>query len=215
MFPSLGIDTWKEETLSVLAAKILNISPKPFILIDGKGGSGKTSFALKLANIFSANIVATDDICWWADPIHWDDEMLNGIVKPWFNGKKIAYTPSGWIKKNRPGCIKVNPNKALIIEGSGACRNTLRKMATYSVWIDTEPDVCRLRVIQRDLANGENGGTLKSVTEFTDWWDSVVDPFLLKEKAWEYANVIINGSHSDLSYTTLLIHHPDNRINYS
>jgi deoxyadenosine/deoxycytidine kinase len=76
MFPSLKIDTWEKESLSALTAKILNITPKPLILIDGKGGSGKTSVANKLAVLLNANIVSTDDVCWCADPIHWDGEML-------------------------------------------------------------------------------------------------------------------------------------------
>ena len=210
MLPSLGIDTWKEEPLSVLIAKIIGISPTPLILVDGKGGCGKTSFAAKLADVMNANIVSTDDVCWNADPIHWDNEMLNSIVHPWLNGQNVSYSPSGWVKENRVGFIKVDSNKALIIEGNGACRKTLRKVASYSIWIDTEPDVSRARVIERDLANGENGGTLESVTAFTDWWDSVVDPFLLEEEAWKHVNIIVSGSSSDSSYNTLLVHSPNN-----
>ena len=183
MLPSLGIDKWKEKTMSNLKVEILGITPKPLILVDGKGGSGKTSFALKLANILNANIVSTDDLSWCADPIHWDGEMLDGIVYPWLGGKNTAYTPSGWVNNNRSGFIEVDSSKALIIEGSGVCRKKLRENATYSIWVDTEPDIARTRVIQRDFANGENGGTLESVTKFTDWWDSVVDPFLLEEEA--------------------------------
>jgi len=199
MLPSLGIDTWKKENPSVLAAKILEAAPRPLVLIDGKGGSGKTSFAVKLAGILNADIVSTDDVCWCADPIHWDGEMLSGIIQPWLSGKDVSYTPSGWVKENRAGAIEVDSSKALIIEGSGACRKALREVASYSIWIDTEPDTARERVIQRDLANGENGGTLESVTEFTDWWDSVVDPFLLEEAAWKYVNIIVSGSQPDLN----------------
>ena len=72
MLKPLGIDTWKEESLSFLAEEILGVSPKPLILVDGKGGSGKTSFAAKLADKLNANLVSSDDVAWWADPIHWD-----------------------------------------------------------------------------------------------------------------------------------------------
>ena len=210
MLPPLGIDTWKEAALANLVVEILSITPKPLILIDGKGGSGKTSLAAKLLDILKANLVSTDDVCWCADPIHWDGEMLDGIVHPWLDGKNVAYRPSGWVKENRSGFIKVDSSKALIIEGSGACRKTLREVASYSIWVDTEPNIARMRVIQRDLANGENGGTLESVTAFTDWWDSVVDSFLLEEKAWKYADIIVSGSQSDKSSNNLLVHVPDN-----
>jgi len=204
------IDTWKEESVAVLAGRILNISPKPLVFIDGKGGSGKTSFAAKLAAAMNANIVSTDDVAWWLDPIHWDDELLNGIIQPWLNGENAAYTPSGWIKKNRDGFITADSDKALIVEGSGACRKRLRQLATFSVWIDTDPQICRERVIQRDLANGENGGTLESVTEFTDWFDSVIDPFLAEEEPWKYVTAIVSGIQSDLNSDTIMIHVPRN-----
>jgi len=208
MLTPLGIDTWKEETLSALAEKILNISEKPLVLIDGKGGSGKTSFAIKLADMLNADKVSTDDVAWWLDPIQWDGELLDGIIQPWQNGNNVSYTPSGWIKKNRKGVIAVDSSKALIIEGCGACRKTLRNVATYSVWIDTDPHLAKERVILRDLANGENGGTRESVTTFTDWFDSIIDPFLAEEEAWKYTNVIVSGTQSDLSSNALFIYYP-------
>lgn len=208
MFPSLKIGMWEKEALSTLTAKILNIAPKPLILIDGDGGSGKTTLSTRFGTLLNANLVSTDDVCWCADPIHWDGEMLNGIITPWQNGENVTYTPSGWIKEKRSGFIEVDSSKALIIEGMGACRKTLRDVAAYSIWVDTEPNIAKERVIQRDLANGDNGGTLESVTAFTDWWDSLVHPFLLEEEAWKYADVIVSGSHSDLSSNMVLIHYP-------
>ena len=197
MLPSLGIDTWKVEKLSSIAAKVLEVSPKPLILIDGNGGSGKTTLAKRLVDIFDANLVSTDDICWNIDPIDWDGEMLDGIVHPWRDGKNVAYRPSGWIKENRSGSIEVNPDKALVIEGMGICRKTLREFATYSIWVDSESDAARMRVIQRDLAAGENGGTFESVAQFTDWWDSLLHPFFLKEEPWKYVDIIVSGSQRD------------------
>ena len=205
MLPSLEITQWKEESLSALAEKILKIAPRPLVLVDGKGGSGKTSFAVKLAAILNANLVSTDDVAWWLDPIHWDDELLNGIILPWLDEKNVEYTPSGWLKKNREGFIAVAPSKPLVIEGCGACRKNLRELATYSVWIDTDPILARERVIQRDLAAGENGGTLESVTKSTDWFDSIIDPFLLEEQAWKHVNLIVSGTSSDLSYGSITV----------
>ncbi|MCL2188353.1 MAG: hypothetical protein FWC16_07580 [Defluviitaleaceae bacterium] len=205
MLKPLGIDTWKEESLSSLAEKILSISPKPLVLVDGKGGSGKTSFAVKLGGLLNANLVASDDVAWWADPIHWDGELNEGIIQPWRLGENVEYIPSGWVKKSRKGCIAVDANKALIVEGSGACRKTLRNVASFSIWVDADPSIARARVIRRDLANGENGGTLESVTAFTDHWDAIVDPFLAEEEAWKYVNAIISGTQSDLNADRLLI----------
>ena len=198
MFPSLEINSWAEESLSSLTTNILNIASKPLVLIDGIAGSGKTTLSVKIAGILNANLVHSDDVGWCADPIHWDVEMFDGIVNPWLDKKNVAYRPTGWIKENRPGSIDVDPNKALIIEGMGASRKTLRAIATFSIWVDAEPEIARNRVIQRDITNGENGGTLESVTQFADWWDSLVVPFLLEEKSWKHVDIIVSGIQSDL-----------------
>ncbi|MDR0495642.1 MAG: hypothetical protein LBG95_08470 [Treponema sp.] len=188
--------------------RISNIAPKPLILIDGIGGSGKTSLAVKIAEVVNANLVHSDDVCWNADPIHWDGEMLDGIINPWLKKNIVTYRPSGWIKMSRPGCIDVDPNKALIIEGMGASRKTLRAVASYSIWVDAEPEIARTRLVQRDLANGVDGGTIESITQFADWWDSLLIPFLLKEKSWKYVDVIISGSSSDFISNNFMIHVP-------
>lgn len=208
MLPSLSINSWTEESLFNIAAKMSKDVSNSLILIDGVAGSGKTTLATKLVPILNANLVHTDDVSWCADPIHWDEEMLTNIINPWLNKEDISYRPTGWIKENRPGAIEVNPNKALIIEGMGACRKTLRAIAAYSIWVDTEPETARARVVQRDLANGENGGTVESITQFANWWDSLLIPLFLEEEAWKYVDVIVNGSQLDLTSNNIMIHIP-------
>lgn len=82
----------------------------------------------------------------------------------------------------------------------------MRAAAEYLIWVDTEPETARARVVQRDLANGENGGTVESVTEFADWWDSLLMPLFLEEEPWKYADIIVSGSRSDLISDKLMIH---------
>lgn len=208
MLPSLEINTWSKESMSNFIANITNHETRPLILIDGAAGSGKTTLAAKLADMLNANLVHTDDVSWCADPIHWDGEMLSGIIVPWLSGKNVSYKPTGWIQENRPGSIEVDSRRALIIEGMGAGRKTLRDAAAYSIWVDTEPETARSRVVRRDLANGENGGTVESVTEFADWWDSLLVPLFLEEESWKYVDVIVSGLLSDLDSDNLMIHIP-------
>lgn len=90
----------------------------------------------------------------------------------------------------------------------GASRKTLRAIATYSIWVDIEPEAARARVVHRDFANGENGGTIESITDFANWWDSLLIPLLLEEKSWKYVDIIVSGSRSDLISNNLMIHVP-------
>ena len=152
--PPLEINAWSEKSLYNLALEISEITQRLLILVDGIAGSGKTTLAEKLARELNADIIHTDDVSWNADPVHWDGEMLDCIVTPWLNGNKIAYRPTGWVKENRTGTIDIDPNKALIIEGMGASRKSLREFAAYSIWVDTEPLIARKRAVQRDIAAG-------------------------------------------------------------
>ena len=197
LFPSLGFETWNEISIINLVTEIIKISTRPLILIDGIAGSGKTTLAISLGDILKADIVSTDDVCWCADIINWDEEMLKGIIYPWLEVKYVSYKPSGWIKENRQGFIEVDAKKPLIIEGMGACRKEMREVASYSIWIDTESDIARSRLISRDLPAGVNGETIESIIKFADWWDSMMHPFLIKEEPWKYTNIIINGFLSD------------------
>lgn len=212
LLPSLKIDSWTETSLSDLAETISEQAPGPLILIDGAAGSGKTTLAKALAELLHANLVHSDDVSWCADPVRWDEEMLTGIVNPWLDGRKVTYRPSGWIKENRQGSIDVDPDRALIIEGMGAGRKTLRTAAACSVWVDAEPKIARARVVQRDLANGENGGTVESVTEFADWWDSLVTPLFEEEEPWKYADIIVNGSQEGFTPEHLMVHISENHL---
>lgn len=192
--PSLGITDWDQVSLPNLVEKITSKSPKPLILIDGAAGSGKTTLAKILAERLQANLVLTDELCWNADPVQWDGEMLDNIILPWQAGNDVTYRPTGWVKENRLGSLDVDPDKALIIEGMGAIRKTLREKATFSIWVDVEPGLARARVIERDLASGADGGTVESITGFADWWDSLLNPLFIEEKPWEFADVIISGA---------------------
>ena len=204
--PSLEIDSWTYESLSSIVKKILNINQKPLVLIDGVAGSGKTTLAVIITDIINANLVHTDDVCWNTDPIHYDGEMLDGIINPWLNGNNVSYKPTGWIKENRIGSIEIDPNKALVIEGIGVCRKTLREVGTYSIWLDIELEFARNRLVRRDIASGADGGTLESITKFADWLDSLLIPFLIEEKPWKYVNLIVSGSESDLVSNNFLVH---------
>lgn len=206
LLPPLEISAWTEASLSSLLEHTSD--HLPLILIDGAAGSGKTTLAAKLAALWNAGLIHTDDISWCADPIRWDEELLTGIIAPWRGGKRVSFRPTGWIRENRPGSIDVDPEKALIIEGMGACRRTLRTAASRSIWVDTAPEVARARVVQRDLSRGENGGTVASIVAFADWWDSLLNPLFLEEEPWKYVDVIVDGSRFASASDHIMVHTP-------
>jgi hypothetical protein len=147
-------------------------------------------------------LVAVDDVSWWLHPLNWADAMLDGVVGPWLAGQNVDYRPPGWVEKGRPGSIKATaaalgePGQPvvniLVIEGMAAARSDLASMASYIIWINTDPQVARDRLIARDLELGENGGTLDGVTQFTEAYDATIAPLYARERPWERADLVVN-----------------------
>ena len=206
LLPSLNIGAWKDSTIDALISEIMSLAPCPLILIDGAGGSGKSTLANIISKKLEANLVHTDDVCWYGDIIDWDQEVIHGIIEPWRSRENVSYRPSGWVLKNRSGAIKINPLKPLIIEGMGADRKTLLNLADYSIWVETEPETARERLILRDIETGENGGTRESSIEFANWFDSQLTPFLLEESPWDNVNIIVNGMNLDNIKEEIQVH---------
>jgi len=174
---------------------------RAIVLIDGISGSGKSTFAGRLANaIPGAAIVGVDDISWWLHPVNWVAEMFAGVINPWLAGQDIDYRPPGWVAKNRPGSVIAKADKRtnsepsiLVIEGVGAARSELAPYASFIVWVNTDPQFAEDRRIERDLATGVNGSTREQVVEFEKDWMSNEVPLHLQEKPWERANLIVEG----------------------
>ena len=96
MLPSLKIDSWTEEALSDLTAKISDNKVKSLILIDGAAGSGKTTLAVKIAERLHANLVHTDDVLLDPGPL----EKRRRINQP-AGKKRIVREPSRLIRIRR------------------------------------------------------------------------------------------------------------------
>ena len=59
--------------LAVRVRALLPAQNHTLILVDGRSGSGKSTFAERLARPLDAAVVHSDDIAWHHDPIRWAD----------------------------------------------------------------------------------------------------------------------------------------------
>ena len=194
MLPSLGLSAGEVVSPQAVAQTILARTARPLVLVDGVGGSGKTTLARTLAAVMGAGLVHTDDVAWWSDPLAWDQELIAGVLDPWRAGRTVRYRPSGWVSKNRIGHVYADGQAPLVVEGMGVIRDTLRPLAGFLVWVETDGRTAHERVVARDLASGENGGTVQSVTAMTNDWDALVIPFMREQAAWKHADLIVDGT---------------------
>ena len=100
--PDLG--PWR----AVDDAELLALVGRPsLVLVDGRGGGGKTTFSSRLAGLLGAGLVHTDDVAWEYSRFGWDDLLVGGVIGPWRGGGGVSYRPPGWAAHDRPGAVEV------------------------------------------------------------------------------------------------------------
>lgn len=167
-----------------------NPHDRPWILaIDGRSGSGKTTLADTVHRSVPASMVVyTDDVAWHHSFFDWSDLLVEGILQPLHTGAAVRYQPPGWGTHGRQGAIEVAAGLELVIvEGVGASRTELQPWIDRSVWVQSDLDEAERRGIARD------GGTEDARNFWHEWMAQEVD-FLQRQRPWERAVAIVNGT---------------------
>ena len=173
---------------------------RSLVLVDGRSGGGKTTTATRIAALLEAAVVHTDDVAWHLHPTQWADELIAGVIEPWSKGEHVSFRPPGWIAKDRPGSIEVEPSDVLVIEGVGAGRHDLAELAgviepgvgVFAVWVQSDLDEARRRGVARDVV--QEGRTPEEAEAFWDAWALDEDPFLAAERPWARAGLVVCGT---------------------
>jgi uridine kinase len=165
------------------------------VVVDGRSGAGKSTFAGLLARLRGATVVSTDDVAWQLHPTRWAQELLDGVVLPWSRGEAVRYRPAAWDRLDREGAIVVPAAAELVVEGVGAGRHELAAYAQLAVWVRSDAAEARRRGIERDIVLGR---TPAEAERFWDEWAGHEEPFLERERPWERAGLVVDGTAPDL-----------------
>ncbi|WP_442600703.1 uridine kinase family protein [Paenibacillus sp. KN14-4R] len=188
------------ELCKVILAGSLN---KKLLLvgIDGCGGAGKSTFAMKLKNQLGLDkpitIVHMDDFYFPSEQrkgmrgpdligIDFDwRRLFDQVIKPLSSGEEGYYQRYDWNEDKLLVWHRV-PLGVVIIEGVYTLRNELYDYYDYTIWIETDHGIRLTRGIERD---GE---------KMRDMWENVWMPaeqrYVEIEKPNKKADLIINGT---------------------
>ena len=166
--------------------------------VDGRSGSGKSTFAANLATVApGVAIVHTDDVAWHHSFFDWDELLVDGVLAPVrHQGPPVAYRPPAWDARGRAGSIDVpSGTRVLVVEGVGACRERLHPWFDATVWIQCDPELAYRRVVAR----GDDP------VEFVDEWTARELPFLAHDRPWARATLVVSGQSASLAGERVLI----------
>jgi uridine kinase len=172
------------QTFAQLAQEIRRLEIPTILAVDGRGASGKTTFAARLARVLNASVVHSDDVAWHHSFFDWWPLMLEQIIMPFRAGKAIDWKPESWTTRGREGSIIVPKSSILILEGVGVSRRELSDWVSLPIWIETDLQIAEARGLERD---GPEGRDL--------WfeWQAHERPFLERDQPWIRAKIIIDG----------------------
>ncbi len=188
---------WEAWPVARLAEEVAAVAPRvpAVVAVDGRGASGKSTLADRLATLLpGAAVVHTDDVAWHHSFFGWADLMLTGVLEPALAGRPVAFRPAAWEDRGRPGTIEVpGGTRFLILEGAGASRRELDAVLSFRIWVQSDFFEAERRGIERDVAQGVNGDEHQSLAFWHRWMAEEI-PFFATDRPWERAELVVNGS---------------------
>ncbi|MFF8033173.1 MULTISPECIES: uridine kinase [unclassified Streptomyces] len=124
-----------------LAAQIRRLGPScgpvRLVGVDGHAGSGKSTFAGRLARALDdAPVVRLDDIASHEEPFSWTGRLLNQVIEPLGRGGTAHYSPYDWSTRRFGPPRPLPPAPVIVVEGVGAGRRALRPYLALLLWMD-------------------------------------------------------------------------------
>ncbi|WP_128772720.1 uridine kinase family protein [Actinomyces oricola] len=194
-----AVTNWKTTALNELFAHLLALAGTPtgrpaIVAVDGRGAAGKTTLAGALVSaVPGTQVVHVDDLDWNEPLYQWDHVLVAALTELHTTGA-LDYVPPAWRPHGRSGSVVVQAGTPLVVvEGTGASMRAVTDLLDACVWVQTDDQVAEDRGIQRDIAEGVNGGVEDTVA-FWHWWMAGERRFFAADRPWERADVIVSGA---------------------
>ena len=159
----------------------------PIILIDGRAGSGKSTFAESLQQqLFrddesAPRVIHMDNIFeGWDGLALGSDYMVRFILQPLARRETASWQDWSWVKNQRSSWREFSGGTPLIVEGCGSLTERSKEHADISIWLEASEKVRRERWIQRE----------RHLEKF-DFWAAQELDFYAREKSLSLADLVI------------------------
>ena len=159
----------------------------PIVLIDGKAGSGKSTFAEALQQqLFrdgesAPRVIHMDNIFeGWDGLALGSDYMVRFILQPLARKETASWQDWSWVRNERSSWREFSGGTPLIVEGCGSLTERSKEHAGISIWLEASEETRRERWIQRE----------RHLEKF-DFWAAQELDFYAREKSQSLADLVI------------------------
>jgi len=159
----------------------------PIVLIDGRAGSGKSTFAETLQQqLFrdgesAPRVIHMDNIFeGWEGLALGSDYMVRFILQPLARRETASWQDWSWVKNQRSSWREFSGGTPLIVEGCGSLTERSKEHADISIWLEASEETRRERWIQRE----------RHLEKF-DFWAAQELDFYAREKSQSLADLVI------------------------
>ena len=120
---------WRRVDDHELRALLTRLLPdgRGVLLVDGRSGGGKSTFAERAAALLSGAVVHSDDLAWHHDAVAWDGLAVDHVIEPWRRGEDVDFRPPGWVARGRDGSVTCPPTSRARPRGSGCGSRVARR----------------------------------------------------------------------------------------
>jgi uridine kinase len=191
---SEGSDRINDDQLALIekiSSQVLELIDRgnqtPKILIDGRAGSGKSTFAEQLQQqLFrdgesAPRVIHMDNIFeGWEGLALGSDYMVRFILQPLARRETASWQDWSWVKNQRSSWREFSGGTPLIVEGCGSLTERSKEHADISIWLEASEETRRERWIQRE----------RHLEKF-DFWAAQELDFYAREKSQSLADLVI------------------------
>jgi hypothetical protein len=173
--------------LHALASQLHRLPPScgpvRLVGVDGHAGSGKTTFAGRLAEALGgAPVLHLDDIATHEELFAWTGRLLQEVVEPLSRGESAHYRPYDWHARDFGPARALPPAPAIVLEGVGAGRRALRPHLARLLWMELAHEDAWARGRQRD-------GSAQS--EFWEGWVHAERRHFAEDPSKPFADLLV------------------------
>lgn len=171
--------------------------PTPVVLIDGRAGSGKSTFARLLQDqVFqqtkqSPKVIHMDDLYpGWEGLAAGSLYMVEQILKPLRLTGKAQWQRWDWANNKRGGTDTGNGwrefdgQNLLIVEGCGAITTQSAELADLSIWIEAD------RLTRKERFEARDRGVFSNLWNS---WSAQEDEFFQEQRSEQLCQLTVNN----------------------